>query len=164
VPKRGIEEVFGRWRRIPNQAGQAPTPPTRKEGYVRLQTFDSPWHSAAPETQQLEWKQHKLGRGQEVGLRTRIRVWSVVLVATLVALLALPAQAHTFYVSCSSSYIPFTFSWSTTSGTHTHSYQWIVSQPNWPAETVLGFQWQNIGPRFGSGHGPGTHSGWYQCG
>lgn len=102
-------------------------------------------------------------RKRLIGPRMRARIGAAVVAAMFVVVMAVPAQAHIFYVSCSPSYHPVTFSTATTTGTHTHSYQWVVNKPGWPADVQLGFAWTNIGARQGTASGPGTHNGWYQC-
>lgn len=102
-------------------------------------------------------------RYRTIGRRFIARVAAAILVAMLAATLALPAQAHTFWVSCSASYDPWTWSIAQSTGKHTHSYQWVVSQSNWPANVYLVFAWDNIGARFGTASGPGSHNGFYTC-
>lgn len=85
------------------------------------------------------------------------------LVMSVVIFIATPASAHSGYASCSASYDPDTFSLSpNNAGTHTHSYYGVYSAFR-PKNSILSVVWPNIGPRFWSANGPGSHSGWYQC-
>lgn len=91
----------------------------------------------------------------------RKRTAAMVSAFALMMAVALPASAHSGYISCASSYNANTYSNSSTnSGIHTHNLHGQVSA--WLAK---GHTWNNwwLDDGFWGASAPGVHTGWATC-